>query len=218
MLEEAVKKIVEGIRVQDCLIYAKEVSKGRFRDEVNLDIFLKKEDKETHLLYIKVFYGRSPLYLLWVEFFGINENVKIGEEVIQYFDSSFEDRILQFFSEHLGPGDKIFIEYYNDRETANALIHDVPPPLTRLGYKLFNLGFSWFKDWYFPEGYNEGGQKLQGEKPFDDEARRRHLRYIYDTADDFIKKAANYPKDGSYISNALSRAKEILNKISPSTL
>ncbi|MHA1209321.1 MAG: DUF1122 family protein [Candidatus Freyarchaeota archaeon] len=46
-----------------------------------------------------------------------------------------------------------------------------------LGYKLFQLGFTWFKDWYFAEGFWEGGVKLQGEKT-NEQNRNRQLEKI----------------------------------------
>jgi len=196
------------------MIYARGVSKGRFRDEVNLDIYLRRRIEESHLLYIKVFYGRMPVYRPWVEFFSIDSDVKINGEIVDYFGSPFEDELIALFSKYIGPGGRIFIEYCNDRETTIALIHDVPPAVTRLGYILFNLGYTWFKDWYFPEGYSEGGKKLQGEKALDEEARIRHLRDIYYETDYFIKKEVTYSGSELYMLKALSRAKEILNRIS----
>ena len=47
-----------------------------------------------------------------------------------------------------------------------------PPALTRQGYRLLEYGFTWSKDWYFSEGGHEGGQKIQGEKPLHERARR----------------------------------------------
>lgn len=64
MLEEAIKEIVKGIKINDFIIYAKKVSKGRFLEEENLDIFVKKEELESRLLHIKVFYSRKPYYKL----------------------------------------------------------------------------------------------------------------------------------------------------------
>jgi hypothetical protein len=67
---------------QTC-VYARIVTRGRFRDEVNLAISLKGEGMESHLLYIKVFYGRKPFYRAWVEFFNIAKDVSMGDEELK---------------------------------------------------------------------------------------------------------------------------------------
>jgi hypothetical protein len=76
----------------------------------------------------------------------------------------------------------------------------VPPVLTRLGYRLFLLGFTWFKDWYFSSRGHEGGQKLQGEKPLDDSARRRHLDRIKSEAELFLQSTHDPGDDLKYYS------------------
>lgn len=52
----------------------------------------------------------------------------------------------------------------------------VPPHATPLGYLLWKSGARWFKDWYFPEGWMEGGEKLQGNKPLNEEYYRKRTR------------------------------------------
>lgn len=146
MLEEAIKEIVKGIKINDFIIYAKKVSKGRFLEEENLDIFVKKEELESRLLHIKIFYSRKPYYKPWVEFFSINAQINLEGKIINYFDSIFEYELLSLFSNFLNKGGKIFIEYYNDEETRKQLERGFPIPVTRLGYNLFKLGFTWFKD------------------------------------------------------------------------
>lgn len=54
----------------------------------------------------------------------------------------------------------------------------LPTVTTRLGFELFKRDFTWFKDWYFPEGFREGSEKLQAEKPIDEEHRLFHLENI----------------------------------------
>src|SRR5258708_32505220 len=45
----------------------------------------------------------------------------------------------------------------------------IPPLATPMGALLHRAGCGdSFKDWYFPEGGQEGGRKLQGNKAFDD--------------------------------------------------
>ncbi|MEM1525116.1 MAG: DUF1122 family protein, partial [Nitrososphaerales archaeon] len=192
---------------------AKRLSKGRFKEEINLDIYLKNGNEEAPLLYVKVFYGRKPYYKPWVEFFGINDFINLGGRVFNYFDSIFEDKLLSHFSNSINLGESIYVEYYNDEETRRQLDANFPIPVSRLGYKLFNLGFSGFKNWYFPEGFMEGGIKLQGEKPMNNEVKNQQLREIYDKVETFLNRMENLNFYDSYIIKAVERAKNIINSI-----
>jgi len=212
MLEEAIKKIIKGIIINDFIIYAKRISKGRFLEEENLDIYIKRERLEKHLLYIKIFHGRKPYYRPWIEFFGINTQINLGGIIINYFGSIFEHRLLLLFSKFLNKGGKIFIEYHGDEETIKQLEAGAPPSITRLGYKLFKLGFTWFKDWYFPEGFIEGGQKLQAEKPMNNKEKNRQIEHIKDEVKKFLEKTRKLNKYESYMIESIKRARSILNK------
>jgi len=215
MLEKVVQDIIKGIEINTVRAYAKKVTAGRFKEEVNLSIFLKENNEEEYLFSAKVYYGNEPFYLPWVEIFSIRNHVPLKTPV-EYFDSVIEEILLKVFSKPLGPGGKIYVEYHTDRETSYGLMHGFPPPATRLGYKLFTLGFTWFKDWYFPEGGSEGGQKLQGEKPIDKIARKRHLKDISNEVSSFIReiKGAEILDDsGRYLLRAKERAESVLRQI-----
>lgn len=72
----------------------------------------------------------------------------------------------------------MFVEYEWDHVTIRELEFGIPPALSRLGYKLLVRGFTWFKDWYYPEGFMEGGRKLQAEKPTKPDHARENLKAI----------------------------------------
>ena len=64
------------------------------------------------------------------------------------------------------------VEYEKElwRTTQTGLLAGIPPLATPLGALLFEVGCGdSFKDWYFPEGGQEGGRKLQGNKAYTDE-------------------------------------------------
>ena len=104
MLENVVDQMSKGIIIDDYIIYAKGTSKGRFREGINLRVYLKQGEQEYHVLDIKVFYGRPPHHSPWVELFNISNNSR--------FDSVFEDKLLSIFSQALKKGESIFVEYY----------------------------------------------------------------------------------------------------------
>jgi len=66
-------------------------------------------------------------------------------------------------------GGHLMIEYEKPlfRTTQVGLLGGVPPIATPLGKLLHDIGSGdSFKDWYFPEGGQEGGRKLQGNKAY----------------------------------------------------
>ena len=216
-MESVVKTISAGVDINGLMIYAKRIKPDKFKGQFYLDIFLRGDWKEELLLYVKVYYGLEPYYSPWVELFGINHRMEL-RSYFSYFDSGVEDAILQLFSEPIGPGGKIYVEYYEDKETAHGLNYGFPPSVTRLGHKLFNLDFTWYKDWYFPEGGQEGGQKLQGEKALDKAAKNRHLGKIRKETLSFqerfgSEKTAGYKDRNLYLLKALERSEDILAKL-----
>ncbi len=211
VLKKAVQNLVDGFKINNLTVYAKKFGIGRFKEETNLEVYLKSGTQEKQLLNIKIYYGLKPYYRPWVEFSNITKIIKLGK-TIEYFDSKFEDYLLELFSNYLKSGEKIYVEYTNDIETSFGLTYNFPPSITRLGYRLFNLGFTWFKDWYFPEGGYEGGQKLQGEKPLNEKSKNRHLRNIYDDVQLFLDEIEKYNKDKHYVIRAKKRGENILKK------
>jgi len=217
MLKKAVRQVSQGIEIDSLLVYARETGGGRFEEEVDLELFMRKGDRERYLLHAKVYYGRKPHYTPWVGLSHISDHID-PDNGIQYFCSKIEDRLLELLATALGPGQKIHIEYQADRETSFGLRYDFPAPVTRLGHKMLNLGFTWFKDWYFPEGGKEGGQKLQGEKPLDSKAEGRHLRAIKKEISSFLRSVENGDtgvdtEQGNYLLRASDRARSILVQI-----
>ena len=92
---------------------------------------------------------------------------------------------------------------YQPDDTERALRHWVPPAATPLGLALLQAGCRWFKDWYFPEGGREGGTKLQGTLPLDEQPRTRPKRSWPPSS------AAFLDRDGAEEADA-ARAREAL--------
>ncbi len=209
MLDQVNDLLKNGLRVNGHTIYAKSISEGRFREEKDIELFLRGGNEKTYLLYVKLFCGRPPEYQPWVELFDINEHLQLGGHVFDYFDSPFEDSVLRFFADNTAPGSKLFVEYYNDVETQTQLAASIPVVISRLGYKMFKLGFTWFKDWYFPEGYMEGNQKLQGEKPLNAAARERHIKTMSKELASFEQRLAHTDHVQEYTRRAAARRETI---------
>ncbi len=124
------------------------VEGGRFAEEENISV--GKDGRR--LLFIKAFYGRRPYWKEWVELFHIEP---------EFFGSPLEDELYHILAKYFR---RVFVEYYEDTQTLRELKAGKEPQETRLGSKLRALGYRSFRDWYYPEGWMEGGYKLQAEK------------------------------------------------------
>ncbi len=179
--EEFIKIFKEGVDTPYGVIKLARLKQGRFVEEFNLDLTLDGES----LLTMKVFLGRKPYYREWVEIFGIKPELK-GK--YPFFGSPVEEAILDsvasFFS-------KVFIEYFEDKETAKELQKGVPPALSRMGCELLRRGYTYFRDWYIPEGLMEGGQKIHAERSDNEEIKRNHLYRIFKEFEEFKVKCSD---------------------------
>lgn len=87
----------------------------------------------------------------------------------------------------------MMVKYLDHPTTARGLNMGVPPAATPIGYLLFQAGFRWFKDWYFPEGWLEGEMKLQADKPLDEEHSLRNTRKIAQTLKEYLRSGGESP-------------------------
>ncbi|MFO7991537.1 MAG: DUF1122 family protein [Thermoplasmata archaeon] len=170
-----------------------EAGEGRIRGQN----YYKAISEDITVLILSVYEGQLPYYRGWVELFSIDP---------EFYGSGFDKEVIELISRNSGPGEKLFVEYENDRETAVCLSRGCPVEVTRLGSLMLDNGYTWFKDWYFPEGFNEGGQKLQGEKPIDEEHRRKHLEDIEKRVREFLNTESD---GGEYMIQAKRRARKI---------
>ncbi len=186
--------------------------KGRFREEANYELYLGSE-ADVRLLVVKCFAGRPPHYAKWIEVFSVLPEIDVGKGRIPFAGSELETLLLDLLAKELEGGESLFVEYAYDLETSKLLKLGAPPVVTRLGFLLFQLGFTWFKDWYFPEGFMEGSPKLQCEKPLSEEARLKHLAKLKEEVAAFAIELERLSGDARLSAEALravERAKVIL--------
>lgn len=203
--------IKDGVRAGPYKVRVSRASRGRFKEEVNIDLAISAGAGEEPLLSMKVFQGRPPHYRPWIEVFNIRPEVRVGDVILRYFGSAVEDAVLGKVADALEAGEWVFVEYYRDGETLKALERGVPPPATRLGLKLLKLGFTWFKDWYYPEGFMEGGPKLQAGKPASRSHRDDSLMRLLEELSEFIESGEGVGDD--VVRRAVARAREATDLI-----
>jgi len=189
--------LLEGLRAGEELLQAQGPYPGRFSQEE--DLLLHRRGGQ-YLLAMKLYYGRRH-YLAWVELYNIAEG---------FFRSPLEGTLLGLLAASLGPGEALHVEYGQDGETREALILGAPAACTRLGHLLWGLGFSWFKDYYIAEGFREGGQKLQAEKPLDGRALSRHRQALRAELEAFLRKP---PPENPSLRGARARATKLLQEL-----
>ena len=121
-------------------------------------------------------------------------------------DEALTAELVQALADLLPPGGYLMIGYGGD-ETERALKRRVPPVVSPLGKALFDAGCAWFKDWYYPEGWMEGGMKLQGNKPASEEARAANLAALRAELEAWLAREHG---DDELVERARARAREIL--------
>ncbi|MBS3781481.1 MAG: DUF1122 family protein [Candidatus Thermoplasmatota archaeon] len=207
MFDELLVELKKGIHVTEYRIKGRNLEDGRIRGQKYLDLHLSKAGVNKRLMRVSIYRGREPYYKPWVEMFGIRRPLLFGDEKLEYFGSRLEDGLLDIFTDRMDKGSRIFVEYQNDDETRDELSSGVPETCTRLGFKLFKRDFTWFKDWYFSEGFHEGNQKLQAEKPIDEEHEENHHQRIKEEIDSFLNSDF---EENKYYRKAEERAKYII--------
>lgn len=206
-------KLTVGITCSKGKIICKEVFPGRSYNEWRTQIFFDNGSCNIDLMDVLLFSGFNSWYHPWIEIMypDIFEGDD-GKTNFSYFDSTVEEELIGLFCRNLPSAGKIFVSYESDNETRKGLMVDIPPQLTRLGFLLFMNGCSWFKDWYFPEGGNEGGQKLQGEKPLTKRHGKRQLQRLNKEIKRFVHEKEVDSSVTRIEQYALNRGKYLLDQ------
>lgn len=192
-------------------IQIKELSKGRFVEEINFKIYLKNTNGKSSrnpAMFGKYFSGRGQFYRPWVEVYFVNTiEFESHKETLSY---DTLELLFQEISSLIPAGGKLMIPYIDHETTDAALRHGAPPVTTEIGYLMWRAGCTWFKDWYYSEGAWEGDVKIQGNKPFDEDHLEKNMYETYKEVKNFL--IANKADDEIMI-DCKYRAKLILEDI-----
>lgn len=175
-----------------------ETRRGRFPEE--RDAVVYAGDATTPAIRLKHFGGRpSARVNPWIE-------ASLARD-----DEGFAGELVAALADLLPPGGYVMVGYGDD-ETERGLKRRFPPAVTPLGKALLDAGCTWFKDWYYPEGWMEGGMKLQGNKPVSDEARRAHLEELRAEIGQWLRRVEGANED--LVARARERAHAVLARTS----
>ena len=169
------------------------VRRGRFPEEQDATVYAG--DGGAPAARLKHFAGRRSAGVApWIEAHLARDDEKLRAELVAAL------------AEILPPGGYLMVGYGDD-ETERGLKRRFPPVVTPLGKALFDAGCTWFKDWYYPEGWMEGAMKLQGNKPVSEEARRAHLEELEREIEEWLARVEG--SDDDLVRRARERAKAV---------
>lgn len=132
-----------------------------------------------------------------------------AENTLDLTNSGLDRPLFTRLSNLIPANGHIMVEYESlcHKMTHDLLRMRVPPAATPLGALLFDAGFQGgFKDWYIAEGGFEGPQKLQANKPLNEEHARRKAEELANELKSFLELQINAPE----IEQAKIQAKKIL--------
>jgi len=204
---------IEGKLLDGYVLHIENLSRGRFIEETNFELYLKTIDGETSenpAVRGKYFSGRGEFYKPWLETYYYNHVRFKSSKILDLSEMGLDEKLFKYLSDLLPPGAHIMVVYLNHEETRKGLEQGVPAPATPIGYLLWKSGCTWFKDWYFAEGLLEGDIKLQGNKPLNEENRRKDLLKARKELTEFLKKEKRKEK---LFLDARKRAEEVLKDI-----
>lgn len=147
---------LDGLRTSRGPLRVANVRPGRFPEERDAELLV--EGSDGPIAFVKHFAGRPSAHVRpWIEV------------LLRGADERLASELLVALAGLLAPGSHLMVGYGGD-ETEQGLKRRFPPVTTPIGKALYDAGCTWFKDWYYPEGWLEGGFKLQGNLPSSPEA------------------------------------------------
>ena len=204
---------IEGKKLNGYVLHVDNIYPGRFVEETNFELYLKAIDgeiSENPVVRGKYFSGRGEFYKPWLEMYYDNHAKFKSSKRVDLSEKELDENLFKHLSNLLPPGSHIMVVYLNHEETRKGLERGVPAPATSIGYLLWKSGCTWFKDWYFAEGFWEGDVKLQGNKPMNKENRIKDLLEIREELIEFLRREKRKEK---LFLDARKRAEDLLKRI-----
>jgi len=197
----------------------RDFKKGRTERETYFNIFLGKEGELSQGPVIQglFFIGRGDYIKAWLEFRYDPVAVFPDGEAVDMEEKDLTDTLFSYLGDMIPPGGSMMVIYGAEphplsTNTEKGLKRSFPPAATPLGYYLWKNDFRWFKDWYFPEGWMEGGMKLQATHPLDEAVRAEREATAASELEGFVERLRG--RDLSPLEeDALERAEDILSSL-----
>jgi hypothetical protein len=186
---------LEGRQTSRGPLRLRRVRRGRYPEE--RDAIVVVGEDEAPVVRLKHFAGRPSARIPpWIE------------AAVARGDEAFAAELVAALADLLPPGGHLMV-VYGDDETERGLKRRFPPPVTPLGHALVVAGCTWFKDWYYPEGWLEGELKLQGNKPASEEARAEQLAQLRARVEAWLEGLGD--DDDELVARARKRAEALVS-------
>ncbi|MFQ6129746.1 MAG: DUF1122 family protein [Candidatus Hadarchaeaceae archaeon] len=212
MLEASLSGL-NGKKLDGYSVKMGKTSAGRYPEAVNFELYLVDQEGEScdnPVVWGTFFGGRGEAYKPWIEIYFREEAAFKSSGTLKLAEAGVDEAFFRALVELIPPGGHIMVVYLDHEETRKGLEQGVPAPATPIGHLLWKSGCTWFKDWYFAEGFREGDVKLQGDKPTNEENRRKDLLEIHQALYEFLRKEKS---ENELFARARERAKEIMASI-----
>ena len=215
------EEVLQGRQLDGYSVELRDFKKGRTEREAYFNAFLARDGELSLGPVIQglFFVGRGDYIKAWVEFrYGPKVEFPDGA-VVDLEEQGLTAELFSYLSEMIPPGGSMMVIYGAESHplsahTEKGLKRSFPPAATPLGYYLWKNGFRWYKDWYFPEGWMEGGMKLQATRPLDEDIRLQREARATEDLERFVEVLQDRQLQ-PFEEDALSRAEEILSSLTP---
>lgn len=197
----------------------RDLKKGRTKRETYFNLYLRRGEACSLAPVVQGLYfgGMDESIRPWLEFryapyieFPPHDRIDLEAQDFSFVLVSSLRQLVQ-------PGGSLMVIYGGEAhpflsDTEKGLKGNFPPPTTPLGFCLWRTGCRWFKDWYFSEGWMEGGMKLQASYPLDEYLARKGEARTRTELSQFVLDFAG--RDTSVSEDeALARARHILSSL-----
>ena len=208
-----------GSELDGYTLEPRDFKKGRTERESYFNLFLMRGDVLSLLPIAQglFFVGRGDYIKAWIEF-RYNPRAEFPDgDVVDLEEWGLSRGLFSLMGELIPPGGSMMVIYGAESHplsvaTEKGLKRDFPPAATPIGYYLWSIGLRWFKDWYFPEGWMEGGMKLQATRPLDDGVRAEREAKASEELAVFADKMRGKTLS-TLEEDALRKAEEILSSL-----
>lgn len=214
---ELLTRELAGVELDGYTLEPGDFRRGRTDRESYFNLFLSRNGLLSRGPIVQglFFAGRGDYIRAWIEF--------RYDPVVAFADGSVVDleelrmtaRLFSILGALIPPGGSMMVIYGAEAHSVSAdtekgLKRSFPPAVTPLGYYLWKSGLRWYKDWYFSEGWMEGGMKLQATRPLNEEVRVRREEKAVEELGAFA--AGMRGRDLSALErDALARTEDILS-------
>jgi len=175
---EALYRGLTGVELDGYTLEPGDFKRGRTDREAYFNLFLSRNGLASRSPIVQGLYfaGRGDYIKAWIEFRYAPVAAFADGTAVDLEESGLAARLFSLLGTLVPPGGSMMVIYGAENhavsaETEKGLKRSFPPAATPLGYYLWKSGLRWFKDWYFSEGWLEGGMKLQATRPLNEEVR-----------------------------------------------